>query len=369
MYSATPVPQHETQVAVLCYHDFSNLQAATDMRINTEVFRTQMQYLKDNGINVISMKDFLEWKLGKRQLPEKCVMITIDDGWKSVYTDAYPILKKLGFPFTVFLYTKFISGAGASMNPAQITEMTRHGATVGSHSTSHLYPKSWRNAKKKGEINLLELADKEIKNSRTTLTEKLPGSTIGTYCYPGGFVMPEMVTKAEEAGYQAAFTVVPKKVTKDTDRWRIHRYVVHGKNPATFTNAITFRPRTQTAPTTAPGNGTLSDIMPPPAQPVSPAANTVVDNNAPDIAISMANEQDALVNSLEMRVSGFGVVDAKFNKQDLTYRWTPSRHLRTSPVTVHVRWKNKGSSKWQQATWQFGVKEPESRFVPKNIVK
>lgn len=47
------------------------------------------------------MKEFLEWKLGDRQLPAKCVMITIDDGWKSVYTDAYPILKETGFPFTI----------------------------------------------------------------------------------------------------------------------------------------------------------------------------------------------------------------------------------------------------------------------------
>lgn len=40
------------------------------------------------------MKDFLDWKLGDKQLPAKCVLITIDDGWKSVYTDAYPILRK-----------------------------------------------------------------------------------------------------------------------------------------------------------------------------------------------------------------------------------------------------------------------------------
>lgn len=81
------------------------------MRMNTDVFRAQMQALKASGVPVISMKEFLEWKLGSRQLPAKCVMITIDDGWKSVYTDAYPILKETGFPFTVFPYTKFITAA------------------------------------------------------------------------------------------------------------------------------------------------------------------------------------------------------------------------------------------------------------------
>ncbi len=61
------------------------------------------------------------------------------------------------------------------------------------------------------------------------------------YCYPGGFILPEMISKAEEAGFQAAFTVIPKKVTKDTDRWRIHRYMVFGKDPKTFTRALNFQ--------------------------------------------------------------------------------------------------------------------------------
>ena len=83
-FSPVPVPQHETRVAILGYHDFSRTLPATEMRMNTDVFRSQMQALKASGVPVISMKEFLEWKLGDRQLPAKCVMITIDDGWKSV---------------------------------------------------------------------------------------------------------------------------------------------------------------------------------------------------------------------------------------------------------------------------------------------
>lgn len=80
---------------------------------------------------------------GDRQLPAKCVMITIDDGWKSVYTDAYPILKETGFPLP-FSHTPPITGRGSAMSPAQIQEMLNNGATLGSHSVSHLYPRSWR---------------------------------------------------------------------------------------------------------------------------------------------------------------------------------------------------------------------------------
>ena len=254
-FSPVPVPQHETRVAILGYHDFSRTLPATEMRMNTDVFRSQMQALKASGVPVISMKEFLEWKLGDRQLPAKCVMITIDDGWKSVYTDAYPILKETGFPFTIFPYTKFITGRGSAMSPAQIQEMLNNGATLGSHSVSHLYPRSWRAAQRKGTQAVLDLATAEIGNSRKILQEKFPGSSVEAYCYPGGFILPEMISKAEEAGFQAAFTVIPKKVTKDTDRWRIHRYMVFGKDPKTFTRALNFNvPSTPETPATTPGN-------------------------------------------------------------------------------------------------------------------
>lgn len=374
VFSRVPVPQHETRVAILGYHDFSRTLPATEMRMNTDVFRTQMQTLKAAGIPVISMKEFLEWKLGSRQLPAKCVMITIDDGWKSVYTDAYPVLKEMGFPFTIFPYTKFITGYGSSMSPAQIQEMLNNGATLGSHSVSHLYPRSWRAAQRKGTQAVLDLAAEEISNSRKILQEKFPGSSVDAYCYPGGFVLPDMITRAEEAGFQAAFTVIPKKVTKDTDRWRVHRYMVFGKDPKTFTRALNFNlPAAPETPSAAPGGGNNRgnslNSYPAPAQPVHPAANTVVNNQSPDISISLAREPSFNPKQAEMRVSGFGLVQAQYDPKEKILKWTPSRPLRLSPVTVQIRWKNAAAGIWQTATWQFGIAEEEMRFIPRNIVK
>jgi hypothetical protein len=143
------VPRDQTRVAVLGYHNFSKTATVTRMLLRTAEFRAQMEYLKRAGITVISMKEFLEWRLGTRTLPARCVLITLDDGWKSVYTDAYPILKEFGYPFTLFLYTNFLSGRGDSLTPEQVREMQANGATVGSHSVSHLYPKDWKACAKK----------------------------------------------------------------------------------------------------------------------------------------------------------------------------------------------------------------------------
>ncbi len=50
-------------------------------------------------------------------------LITMDDGWKSTYTDAYPILKEFGYPFTVFLYTNYIDGGTSALTSKMIKEM------------------------------------------------------------------------------------------------------------------------------------------------------------------------------------------------------------------------------------------------------
>lgn len=156
------VPRDRTRVAVLGYHNFSETKPVTDMLMRTSEFRKQMEEIRNSGYKVISMQEFLEWRFGARQLPEKCILITMDDGWKSVYTDAYPILKEFGYPFHLFLYTQYLSGRGDSMSPAQIREMMANGASIGSHSTGHLYPRSWKTAEAKGEEEYNKLIDREI---------------------------------------------------------------------------------------------------------------------------------------------------------------------------------------------------------------
>ncbi len=186
-------------------------------------------------------------------------MITIDDGWKSVYTDAYPILKETGFPFTVFPYTKFITGRGSAMSHDQIQEMLDNGATLGSHSVSHLYPRSWRAAQRKGTQAVLDLATAEISNSRKILQEKYPRFRRGSLLLPG---------RIRPAGHdhQGGGSRIPgglygdsQKVTKDTDRWRVHRYMVFGKDPKTFTRALNFNvPTAPETPSATPGNNSSS---------------------------------------------------------------------------------------------------------------
>lgn len=231
------VPRTETRVAVLGYHNFSNTKPVSEMLMRTSEFCQQMQYIKDAGLTVITMQDFLDWLLGDRCLPARCVLITIDDGWRSVYTDAYPVLKAYGYPFTLYLYTTYLSGRGQSMTQDMVREMMASGATIGSHSTTHLYPSQWKRYAEDSPEYAAQLKQ-EFTDSIAEL--KTMFTHCSTYCYPGGYHTPPMIACLQEQGIGAAFTVLEKKVTTLEDPMQVHRYMVFGTDPRIFRRAVNF---------------------------------------------------------------------------------------------------------------------------------
>src|SRR5215813_10009273 len=93
-------------VPILCYHRFGSEEGK--MVLSPKVFAQQMEYLQQNGYRVLRLSELASFLRGKRQLPAKAVVLTIDDGYNSMYFHAYPILKRYGFPATIFVYTDFI---------------------------------------------------------------------------------------------------------------------------------------------------------------------------------------------------------------------------------------------------------------------
>ena len=115
-------------VPVLCYHYlrekttpagflkilgalFFNLPLLDDMDPWTQTataFEAQMAYLKKMGYETVDLADVVAWQRGRRELPLKPVVITFDDGDRSVVDYAYPILQKYGFRATLFIVTSAI---------------------------------------------------------------------------------------------------------------------------------------------------------------------------------------------------------------------------------------------------------------------
>lgn len=100
------------KTTILTYHGFNDVKDDNEFKfnylyINKDKFRLQMGYLR-RRYNVISLNELIECQISGRDIPCNAAVVTIDDGYKSVYQYAYPVLKELGLPATVFLSVDFI---------------------------------------------------------------------------------------------------------------------------------------------------------------------------------------------------------------------------------------------------------------------
>jgi peptidoglycan/xylan/chitin deacetylase (PgdA/CDA1 family) len=354
------VKEDHVRVAVLGYHDFSSTRKVEEMVIRPAKFRKQMQAIKDLKLNVITLEDFTLWKQGLKTIPDKSILITIDDGWKSVYSDAFPILKEFGYPFTIYLYTNYIDRGGNSMTSEMIQEMMNNGCTIGSHSVSHPMPSKVRKHQRLGEEAYKEFIDRELGESKKILESKF-SQPINTYVYPGGLHTPEMYETAAVVGYQHLFTVKPGKVTRKTDDNIIPRYIILGedKHDYIFKHATTF-------PANAISRSTSGAIfkkeMP---HPVFPSAGEKISIRMPTIAAELSTVENLNESSIIMRVAGFGKVPATYNPETKTIIWKVNRRLRSHHCTASVQWKLIDAKSYQPAMeWTFVI-DKEAAYTPK----
>jgi len=347
------------RVTVLGYHDFSETRPVTDMCMRTSKFRKQMQAIKDLKLNVISLEDFKLWKAGKKDVPDRSVLITIDDGWKAVYTEAYPILKEHGFPFAVYLYTNYIDVGGRSMTSEMIKEMMQNGCTIGSHSVSHPSPGTVRSKKRASQEIYEKFLQSEFGESKKLLQEKF-GVDIDTYVYPGGHFHEDMFPIIDQHEYDYLYTCIPGKTKRDTPHREIPRYIILGKDKDDyiFKHATTFKASSKS-------RATAGAIFEKTEHPVSPDSGQKVTTRLPTITADLSKVENIDPDTVEMRIAGLGKVPAIYDPKTKTISWTVNRPLRFPACIVKVQWRLEGKNKHEPAlTWTFVV-DREAAYLPK----
>jgi len=124
---------------ILAYH-----HVATDTPPSTTIsptdFQGHLQYLRDNQFNVIGLDTLIEGLQAGDELPDRAVAITFDDGYISIYDEAFPMLQEFGYPFTLFVSTGPINRGQANfMSWDQIREMSEAGVVIANHMIEHPY--------------------------------------------------------------------------------------------------------------------------------------------------------------------------------------------------------------------------------------
>lgn len=349
-----------TRVSILGYHDFSETLPETEMRIKTSKFRKQMEAIRQLGLPVITLQDFIEWKQNGKSIPENSILITLDDGWKSVYTDAFPILREFGYPFTLYLYKNYVDGGGKALTSDMIREMISAGASIGSHSVSHPYPATVKKEQAKGPQKYDAYLRKELGASKQFLESRFR-VPITTYAFPGGFSTEEMPPLLQEFGYRFAFTVQPAKVTREMPDLHLPRYMILGTRDLVFELATTFRDPTSNEPPTP--TGSITAMIQTVPHPVRPEPGAVINNRSPEISADLSKVPDLDPSTLVMRVSGFGDVPATFDPETKRLTWTINRKLRHPACQVSVSWKDTtGKPAEPSLRWSFQLDRDAAYF-------
>ncbi|MDH3335280.1 MAG: polysaccharide deacetylase family protein [Rhodospirillaceae bacterium] len=185
--------------SVVMYHRFGeNDYPSTNIKI--EQFEQHLQELKTGGYNVIALGDIVSAIKTGTALPEKTTAITIDDAYLSVYTEAFPLLKKFGFPFSVFVSTDAVDRADSGaykryMTWAQLKEIENHPlGTIASQTASHLHM-----------IDSTDLViRRDLERSQARFEEKL-GIKPNIIAYPYGEFSSQVISIVRDVGFVAGF--------------------------------------------------------------------------------------------------------------------------------------------------------------------
>jgi peptidoglycan/xylan/chitin deacetylase (PgdA/CDA1 family) len=195
-------------LAVLAYHKIG--EPSGDPKnwwyVREQVFEAHLELLRESGWSVLDLDTFLSGLAEPTALPERAVLLTFDDGYRSFRELALPLLETFGFPSVLFIPTGFVGGKNAlgGWKPEaaistwdDLRAVSGSGISVQAHSVSH---------RRFSELSLTEWRD-EATRSKDELEERL-GLPVRAFAYPYGDdagASAELQRTLTEAGYRAAF--------------------------------------------------------------------------------------------------------------------------------------------------------------------
>ncbi|MCC7522190.1 polysaccharide deacetylase family protein [Candidatus Uhrbacteria bacterium] len=185
--------------------------------VTPDVFASQMQALKDAGYTPITPDDLIyAITTSTRGFPEKPVLITLDDGHREHFTEAFPVLKRLDLKATFFIITDSMKLNGY-MTADQIREVDQSGIiTIGSHTRSHAALTRYGGDRRSSEIS----------GSKRDL-EDLLGHPIQTIAYPYGYSSAQIEREVRDAGYALGFSIGPGAVHSTSTRYHLRRIQIN----------------------------------------------------------------------------------------------------------------------------------------------
>jgi peptidoglycan/xylan/chitin deacetylase (PgdA/CDA1 family) len=192
---------HEVRVPILIYHhvtcDSPSNVPNTQIWICPARFEAQLKYLKDRGWRTITTDQLADHMKNRTCPAPRTMVVTVDDSARFGYTNAAPILEKLGMRATYFVVVGMASQSNAlSFN--DMRDLLSRGHGIGNHSMTHL------DLVGRGQNAL----DREVEQSQQRLRDEL-GFRPRTFAYPNGTHDANARARVAQSGFELAFTADP----------------------------------------------------------------------------------------------------------------------------------------------------------------
>ncbi|WP_051931963.1 polysaccharide deacetylase family protein [Clostridium sp. KNHs214] len=205
-------------IPILMYHSISDNKNGF-FKVDKNKFRKQMQYIKDNGYETLTLDQVYYYISKDKQFPDKAVVITFDDGYKDNYTNAYPILKELDLKATIFVVADYITEGSSTIYSSlkELREMRENGIDIQSHTSKH---------RKLDKLSYDEqLQDLSLSKAKI---EKLINSNVKFLTYPYGRYNNDTIKIAKKCGYEMAVTTHMGYCNIDNESFKVRRICVPG---------------------------------------------------------------------------------------------------------------------------------------------
>ena len=368
------VVDQTAQTIIFCYHRLVDKIRYPGTEITPAAFEAQMKELKDRGITVISLQDLLAWRRGEKNLPPRCAVITFDDGWKSQYEVAWPIMKKFGYTFTMFIYTEGVRGGslggGEAITWEQLADLRDNGIDIEAHTATHqdlreghnimvAVPGGKRTRTKLTGPQYEQWLQSEVVAPKQLLEQRL-GIKVNCFAVPFGSYNEHVKEVARNVGYEAMFTVYGQPITFSSPLDSLGRYAIEANKPKVFEAAI------KTIGTSAGGASAVAAVGAADVSP-QPADGDTVRTALPLIKANLSAIGQIDPGSVQMRVSGLGLVQSSYDPKTGAVTYQVTQKLRDKSCTVILTAKS--GDKKVEAHWTFGVEDggaaPAASVTPK----
>jgi peptidoglycan/xylan/chitin deacetylase (PgdA/CDA1 family) len=207
------------KVPILMYHVINTPPPGTpepELWVPKETFAAQMSWLAGHGYHAVTLQQVWDaWHHGGL-LPSRPIVVSLDDGYTSHYTNAFPILRSHGWRGTLNLQ---VNQTRLDLKPDMVRALIRAGWEIDAHTFTH------------PDLTTVDAAQlrHEVADSRTVLrrTYRVP---VNFFCYPAGRVDDTVVAAVRAAGYLGATTTEPGLAAPSDDPYRLPRIRVNGSD-------------------------------------------------------------------------------------------------------------------------------------------